>query len=251
MKFHSPAAVIFLSLACLPAQTPPPSPSPNPTVAVVATLNKDLSAKKLKIGDKITTEVIQDVLVGGKIVIPRESKIVGHVADVASTNKADPHSHLSLVFDFAKLKTGGSLQIRGLIQALAPPLSDPFVDAAMNSSSPYNPGINGHPVTGGLASAGQTNTPTQVTASRPRETAARALQERERALDMARNGQASSPERNGALSATTRGVFGLPGLSLSHSGSISTIISMGNDVQLKSGSQIVVLLDSSSSSTGR
>lgn len=246
MKFNFSAIAISLVLIaqCLPAQAPQPSSSANTSIPVVAKLDKDLNAKKLKVGDRVTAEVTQDVLLKGKIVVPRESKIVGHVAEVEPVAKTASQSRISLTFDFSRLKSGGTLQIHGLIQALAPPLANPFIDGAMGSSSPYSPGINGRPVTGGAT--GQTNTPTPITSSRAHGTAVQALEDRERALDMARNQQGSGPDRNGALGGNTRGVFGLPGLTLNSIGTVSTIGSTRKNVELKSGTQIVIAMQSPS-----
>lgn len=253
MKFRfSATAITFMLIAqCLPAQAPQSSSSSNAFVPVVAKLNKDLNAKKLKVGDKITAEVTQDVLLNGKIVVPRESKLVGHIAEVEPLTKTNSQSRISLVFDLGRLKRGGTLHIQGLIEALAPPLADPFLEAAMGSSSPYNPGVYGHPVTGAMSSSGQTNTPNQVTPARPRDSAVRALEDRQKALDDAKNPQGPGPGRNGALGGDSRGVFGLPGLSLNSIGVVSTIGSVRKNVELKSGTQIVIALQSPSTTINK
>jgi hypothetical protein len=72
------------------------------------------------------------------------------------------------------------------------------------------------------------------------------LQDREKALAAAAaNQQAGTGAPHGALTARSRGVFGLPGLALSTSGPIPVIVTVGQNIELKSGTQIVLGLDES------
>lgn len=243
--------VLYVSLTQIlsaqPSQTSPPTGS---TVAVVATINKDWSAKKLKVGDKVEAQVAQDVLANGKIAIPRDSKLVGRVTKAEALTESDGESRLAVSFDLGHLKKGGVLNFQGVIEALGPPLPDAFLEAEMDSSSPYTPGASGHPVMG---STGQSNSPTQVIDNRTRNDGARSIEERQRAMDdAARSGNGPAPpSRNGALNSSSRGVFGLPGLFLSHVRGISTIISIRKNVELRSGSQIVLSLEGLSRSTNK
>src|SRR5215472_8936030 len=92
-----------------------PSTPQHAQLAVIATLKKNLDAKNLKIGDRVTAQVIQDVVMDGKLVVPRQSKIVGHVVDVQAFTKGEAHARLALVFDLVQLKRGGTLSFRGVI----------------------------------------------------------------------------------------------------------------------------------------
>lgn len=250
MKLHPIAAAIALYVApCLSAQAPPSAqpaspPSPN-ALAVVVQLSKGLSAKKLKIGDRVTSRVIQDLVLAGRIVIPRDSKLIGHVTDVVSLTKTDPRSRLAMVFESGELKDVGKVPLRGVIQALAPPLPDPFLEAVMASSSPYAAGENGHPVNGAMMSTGQTNAPTEITSDHPRQSAARALEQRKRTLENADKPRSGGGGPHGALTADSHGIFGLPGLFLTGTALVPAIVASGQNVELKSGTQIVLRLDGS------
>ena len=249
MKLHPIAAAIALYVApCLSAQAPPsaqpPSPPrPNGVLTVVVQLSKGLNAKKLKIGDRVTSRAIQDVVLAGRIVIPRDSKLIGHVTDVVSLTKTDPRSRLAMVFESGELRGGGKVPLRGVIQALAPPLPDPFLEAVMASSSSYAAWENGHPVNGAMMSTGQTNAPTEITSVRPRQTGARALEQRERALEDADKPHSGGSGPHGALTAGSHGVFGLPGLFLTDTAAVPAIVASGQNVELKNGTQIVLRLD--------
>jgi hypothetical protein len=178
-------------------------------------------------------------------VIPRDSKLIGHVTDVVSLTKTDPRSRLAMVFESGELRGGGKVPLRGVIQALAPPLPDPFLEAVMASSSSYAAWENGHPVNGAMMSTGQTNAPTEITSVRPRQTGARALEQRERALEDADKPHSGGSGPHGALTAGSHGVFGLPGLFLTDAAAVPAIVASGQNVELKSGTQIVLRLDGS------
>jgi hypothetical protein len=211
----------------------------------VAALSKKLNAKKLKVGDRVNARVLQDVVVQGNVVIPHDSRLIGRVTDVEAVTQTDPRSRLGLVFESRVAKGGGALPMHGVIQALAPPLPDPYLETALSSPSPYDAGANGHPVNGGLTSTTQTNAPTEVVnRDHPRESGVRALEQRERALEGADQPEAAGTAPHGALTVRSRGVFGLPGLVLSE-GTVPAIVAAGQNVELKSGTQIVLRLDGS------
>ena len=52
-------------------------------------LTKSLKAKKLKPGDKVKAEVAQDVVSHGKVIIPVETELIGHVTEVSVRDGAD------------------------------------------------------------------------------------------------------------------------------------------------------------------
>jgi hypothetical protein len=212
----------------------------------VAALSKKLNAKKLRVGDRVDARVLQDVVVQGNVVIPHDSRLIGRVTDVEAVTKTDPQSRLGVVFESRVAKDGGALPMHGVIQALAPPLPDPYLETALSSPSPYDGGANGHPVNGGLMSTTQTNAPTEVVnRDHPRESGVRALEQRERALEGADQLEAAAAGPHGALTVRSRGVFGLPGLFLSEGTTVPAIVAAGQNVELKSGTQIVLRLDGS------
>jgi hypothetical protein len=242
MNFCKVAAVTPIFVSCLVAQSPVSSGPSVETVAVVAQIDRTLAVTKLKIGDRITAKVIQDVVKDGKIIIPRDSKLIGHVANVTVFTK-DDLSRLALVFDRGQLHHGAALPIHGVIQAVGPPLPEPEPEWVTSSSS-YGGSENGHPAPGGLMSNAPANTTYSVTRPRPRRTGAKELEEREKALDTAEHPKAAPEDpRGNVLNSGSRGIFGLPGVFLTGAASVPAIISMGQNVELKSGAQIVVRLD--------
>ena len=85
-------------------------------------LSKSLKAKKLKPGDKIKAVVTQDVVSHGKVIIPVETELVGHVTEVSVHDESNPESRLGIVFDRIVLKHYHDINCQAVVQALAPPV---------------------------------------------------------------------------------------------------------------------------------
>jgi hypothetical protein len=85
-------------------------------------LSKTLNVKKLKPGAKIKAEVSQDVLSHGKIIIPAETKITGHVTEVKVRDENNPESRLGIVFDRIHLKHYHDINIQAVVQRVQPPI---------------------------------------------------------------------------------------------------------------------------------
>jgi hypothetical protein len=84
-------------------------------------LSKSLNVKKLKPGDKIKAEVSQDVVAHGKIIIPVETELVGHVTEVRAMDPDHHESRLGIVFDRILLKHFHDINFQAVVQAVAPP----------------------------------------------------------------------------------------------------------------------------------
>ena len=68
-------------------------------------LSKRLNSQKLKVGDKVKAEVSQDVVSHGKVIIPVETKLIGHVTEVSARDSGHPESRLGIMFDRILLNT--------------------------------------------------------------------------------------------------------------------------------------------------
>jgi len=121
-----------LTSALVLAQAPPasaPAAAGNeeikiaPGTVVPAELVKSLDSKKLKEGDPVTAKVSVDMLSGGTIVVPRDSKIVGHVTEAKSRGKGESESTLGIIFDRLILKNGTEFPIHATLQAVGPPIT--------------------------------------------------------------------------------------------------------------------------------
>ncbi len=116
-------APFLAALVQVPAQAQSAIQIPAGSVVDV-TLLKALDAKKSKVGDEVTAKVTRDLKDRDKVVISKNSKIVGHLTDVKAKSKDQAQSEMAITFERAVLKDGGEIPITVVIQALAKPADD-------------------------------------------------------------------------------------------------------------------------------
>jgi len=104
-----------------------------------AELSKTVDAKKAKTGDPVTALLLADVVSHGKIVVHRDSKLMGHVTEVQLHGKENQESRLGIVFDKVILKGGQEVPFHSTILAIRPA---PRVTLDEPPSAPVHPGIN-------------------------------------------------------------------------------------------------------------
>jgi hypothetical protein len=131
-----------------PAQAAPASsPRIAPGSVIPARLAKSINAKKAKKGDEVVATVTQDLRTNaGTVVVPKDTKIIGHITEAQASSKRQKESQVAIAFDRAVPKNGEPMTMPMSIQAIiAPPNRNP---ANAQPSSGY-PG----PETGGVPSA--------------------------------------------------------------------------------------------------
>jgi hypothetical protein len=79
------------------AQANPPGPGepgykPGSGTTICIDVPRVLDAKKLKADEEIVGRVTQDLVYNGKIIVPRDAKVMGKVADVKLAAKDDPET---------------------------------------------------------------------------------------------------------------------------------------------------------------
>jgi hypothetical protein len=149
-----------------PQQTPPPgnlaahqnpkSPGGNslqsasasriaPGTVIPVELTKSIDAKKVKTGDEIVATVTMDLKTNsGEIVVPKDTKVVGHVTEAQTRSKEQKDSQVGIIFDRAVMKTGGEIEMRMSIQAIIAPQGSNSGNANNgNDQSTAAPGANG------------------------------------------------------------------------------------------------------------
>jgi hypothetical protein len=219
------------------AATPPVASqagAPNQIAAgtvIPAELSKSVDAKKSKQGDKVEAKVAMDMLSHGQIVIPRNTKVIGHVANTKPHTKDSPDSKVEIAFDRLLMKDGREIPFQATIQALSRP-QQMVPSSSGNDPTSENPGSM--PAPGGPASGGG-NMGGPGRASSPQATSP--------TYGGSRTGQPdqSAPSSTvGALSPNSQGVVGMAGLSLSPSAEGATISSEKDNVHLDSGTQLIL-----------
>jgi hypothetical protein len=89
--------------------------------AILAELNSGLDSKKLKAGDAVTAHTTEPMKSNDeRTIMPRGTKLQGHVTQAEARNKGGNASTLGIQFDKATLKDGTEIPLNVVIQAMAP-----------------------------------------------------------------------------------------------------------------------------------
>jgi hypothetical protein len=206
-----------------------------------AELNSSVDSKKAKSGDAViahTTGVVKSA--DDRVILPRGTKLVGHISQASARSKGDNDSAITIGFDKAILKGGEEVSLSVTIRALAAPVSafagGPGADSMSGPSSPSN-----YP-SGSANGGGMNNKPPMSDAPRSYPGAGGASPEA-----TASGGTNSS----GELAPNSRGVIGLNGLRLSLAGAenapVSIISSTGKNVHLDGGTRLLLVTEAPAS----
>jgi hypothetical protein len=82
-----------------------------------------LNSKTAKAGDSVVVKTKEQVKTADGTVIPKGSRLVGHVTDVQAHGSGRADSSMSIAFDRAELKSGRAVPIHSVIQSVAPSAS--------------------------------------------------------------------------------------------------------------------------------
>jgi len=262
------AALFSVALLCgaaLTQQTPPPSPDtqtprsdeqPNqptqqgessaqtaanqkqsssapkiaPGSVIPVQLSKTVDAKKAKTGDEVVATVTQDMKTNsGDVLVPKDTKVIGHVTEVQARNKEQKQSELGIAFDHAVVK-GDQMQLPMSIQAvIAPPSNNSAAEAPEGSPSTSGGGSASSPMAGSRPGAsGASPSPSSQQNNPP--------------------GAASEPSPQGEarppITGNTQGVIGISDVRLepasqnSQQGSLLT--SEKNNVKIEKGTMMLL-----------
>lgn len=241
------------------ANTPETNAGVASGTAINAALNKSIDSKKAKPGDRVVAHTTQNVKEHGKTVIPRGTKLLGHVTQASARAKGDAQSELGIQFDRAILKHGREVPVNVGIQALASAqTAASMANSDMDSMADAGTYAGGSAMAGGggalggvTSSAGGAVGGVATTAGNAGNLAGNTVNAAERTTvgaTGAANGTAGGLNAAGQLTSGSRGVFGLHGLNLGAAGSNSTqgslITSTGKNVHLDGGTQMLLLTQS-------
>jgi hypothetical protein len=198
-----------------------------------AELTGSLDSKKVKPGDAVNARTASDLKTNdGRTVLPKDTKIVGHVTQASARGAGQPESSLGLVFDKAILKSGQEIPLNAAVQAVGAPPASYFDNQApagepLGGSRPTAPGggvQSGSTASRGGSINGASSTPNGIgdpsVGANPPET-----------------GNANA----GRWDANTRGVVGLRNLSLNSEGQGSVIKSTGKNVHLDKDTRLLLV----------
>jgi hypothetical protein len=196
-----------------------------PGSPILAELNSGVDSKKAKVGDTIiahTSETLKSA--DDRTIMPRGTKIEGHITQASVRGKGAEESALGIQFDKAILKDGGEISLNVIIQALGAPVSFSA------------PGDLGTPPT-----LGTTQTSPMSGAPGPRSTGPPSPQSPQ---------ATAAPDASGVPSrdfdAKSRGVIGLRGMTLNaepaNNRPASVVVSNGKSVHLDGGTRLLLVV---------
>ena len=147
--------VLLMFLSSLFAQSKGTAPlvDTGPPVSIlIAVLTSSLESSSATAGQEFALKAIGDVVVDGRLVIPKGSRILGQVTEAVTKSKDQPQSELSLLIVKAVRPDGSEVPLQGIIAALAAPqntLSDDPTYGMLHSNEPTQRGVSA----GGIGSA--------------------------------------------------------------------------------------------------
>jgi hypothetical protein len=233
-------ALLCGSLLGQPPQSPSTAQAPSansapriaPGSVIPARLTKTINAKKAKKGDEVVATVTQDLQNNaGTVLVPKDTKIVGHITDAQARTKQQKESEVTIAFDRAIPKNGEPMQMPMSIQAIiAPPNRNPANTSAEQPSGYPGPETGGVPTgpSGRQGSMGGGVPPTanapQTSGGAPREAPA-------------------GTQAQQAIRGDTKGVVGIENLKLSAAADAtlgSVVSSEKSNVKLDDGTFLLL-----------
>lgn len=203
---------------------------------VQAELAKPIDARKSKVGDEVLAKTTHDVKSEGHVVIPKGSKLFGHLTEVKARTKEQATSELGIAFDHAVLKNGPEMPVALSIQAIGRSQASAaaMAEDATATGSTGAVGSSGARPSGGGGVLGSVRSTAGTVVDTAGSTTGAAVN----------TAGSAGGAVSGSLSTSSQGVVGLPGLSLSQqtsaSANASVISSQGSNVHLDSGTEMIL-----------
>jgi hypothetical protein len=114
---------------------------------VTGELQSKLDSKTARVGQPVVLKTTEKTKTADGIVIPRGSRLIGHVTEVQAHARGHQQSSLGIAFDRAELKNGQSFAIHSVIESVGPSA------AALEAASMENQDAFAGPA-GGMAAGG-------------------------------------------------------------------------------------------------
>ncbi len=121
-------------------------------------LTGKVDSKSAVVGQEVTAKTSQAIRLADGTVLPKGTKLVGHVTEVQAHTKSEAGAILGLAFDRAELKGGQSLALRSVMQAVAPPVAIAANDSmGLDQAGPIG-GAGSMGMPAGASTSGSTGT---------------------------------------------------------------------------------------------
>ena len=212
-------------------QAPPGTPRIAPGSVIPVQLVKTVDAKKVKTGDEVVAKVTMDMKTGtGEVLVPKDTKVMGHITEAQAKNKEQKESQLAIAFDQAVLRN----------QQVSLPMSIQAVIGQENNNDNSSSAPSGAAPSPSSSGAGATSP------MGGRSPSGGAQPQASGAPDTPGGGAPQESGNSGKrppINAQTQGVVGISNLNLSPNSNAkqgSTLTSEKNNVKLESGTMLLL-----------
>jgi hypothetical protein len=213
------------------------SPAGVPRIApgsvIPVQLTKTIDAKKVKTGDQIEAKVTQDLKTNnGELIVPKDTKVMGHVTEAQARNKEQKESQVGIAFDRAVMKNGSDVPLPMSIQAIIAPPNPTGNSDTQASSAP-----------GGMPPSSNQSNNTGRGAGSPGMSAGTPPQPSTSSTASSQGPSNTKPAANQPITEKTQGVIGMSNLQLSAAPNTtqgSIVTSEKNNVKLDSGTLMLL-----------
>src|SRR6202043_2681280 len=241
-------AVAALCATGAAAQSTPPSENVSSEAslaggtAINATLTSSLDSKKAKPGEQITAHTVEAVKsTDGRTILPKGTKLIGHVTKASARSNGQGESVLAIQFDKAMLKGGQEVPLNNVVvQAVAAPARETSSYGGYDAQPSTAPGApsNNPSMSGSRGARPEGTPPTEpYPSTNPHGTNP--------------NGSSGGEASNsGPLPANARGVYGLEGVRLTanSNGEGTVLTSTDKNIHLDGGTRLLLTVQPQSAS---
>jgi hypothetical protein len=203
-----------------------------PGSVIPVQLTKTVDAKKAKTGDEVVAKVTMDMKTqSGDVLVPKDTKVIGHVTEAQKREKDQKQSELGLAFDHAVTKDGNTMQMPMSIQAVIGQQQNQQSEANTPAGRQEAAGVpSGAAPTGAAGGKSSSTTPPAPSPSASGSGAG---------ADDTSAGNGGRPP----ITAQTQGVIGISNLTLApaSNGTQGTVMTSDkNNVKLESGTMLLL-----------
>ena len=214
----------------------PSTPRIAPGSVIPVQLTKTIDAKKAKPGDPVLAKVTMDMKTNsGELIVPKDTKVTGHVTAAQARSKDQKQSQLAIAFDHAALKSGEVSLPMSIQAVIAPPSNNANAD-----SSGGNPGGGGGrdmPASSGSTATSPMGERSSSNSQTPPATPS------PNAVPTTSSDTAQGSGSRPPITGSTQGVIGISNLRLEaaqHATQGSVLSSEKNNVKVESGTMLLL-----------
>lgn len=199
-----------------------------PGSVIPVQLTKTIDAKKAKAGDEVVAKVTMDMKTNsGEVIVPKDTKVMGHVTEAQARNKEQKESQVGIAFDRAILKDGEVSMPMSIQAVIAPPTNNANNGGGGDQSAPATGGSTASSPMGGGRS------PASGAAAQPQP----------QPLPSSGTDAPSQGGERPPINGNTQGVIGISNLKLEPAQTAtqgSVLSSEKNNVKVESGTMLLL-----------